>query len=405
MTSKSHPGTLPVTTPAAVDRSLARPDCPGARILTLGLFDKRIEGDDCLMELVRLRFGEAGMGAEVHPITPDHLEWLLQFLPAEDLPVIVHLARNFDLAENLSRERIMEFASRFAGRVHGYVIHDHPAMAADARRYVEAAWEIENRLGKVAGGPLLFVEYAAGLAPDDFVRFFAAIQDLDRVSACVDIGHIGIRQAQVSFAQRHPGEDICSLKSNAIRAAQVMEDLEAAVRAGAAAALDLIERIGVFKKPVHLHLHDAHPLSTSSPYGVSDHLSFFAEVPLAFEYRDRRLTSPMFGPGGLSEAVQKARQVGGRRGLSFTLEIHPGPGQLPLGNAEALFGHWTDKSNAERMNRWLSELARNHVLLRQAIQSAGPPVNGLTTAEQLPGAPSVGLGNSPQTTIANPQSV
>jgi len=38
--------------------------------MTLGLFEKRIEGDDALLELARLRFKQARMGAEMHAATP-----------------------------------------------------------------------------------------------------------------------------------------------------------------------------------------------------------------------------------------------------------------------------------------------------------------------------------------------
>jgi len=38
---------------------------------TLGLFDKRIEGDDRLLELARLRFRQAGLGAELHAGSPE----------------------------------------------------------------------------------------------------------------------------------------------------------------------------------------------------------------------------------------------------------------------------------------------------------------------------------------------
>ena len=58
--------------------------------------------------------------------------------------------------------------------------------------------------------------------------------------------------------------------------------------------------------------------------------------------------------------------------LSFTLEIHPTGGRLGLADAAGLFRHWTDKTNAEQMNHWLSVLQVNHALLRQAIQDAPP---------------------------------
>jgi hypothetical protein len=38
-----------------------------------------------------------------------------------------------------------------------------------------------------------------------------------------------------------------------------------------------------------------------------------------------------------------------------------------------LFGDWTDKTNAEQMNHWLSVLERNHILLLEAIKAVSSP--------------------------------
>src|SRR5260370_39534017 len=152
-----------------------------------------------------------------------------------------------------------------------------------------------------------------------------------------------------------------------------MEDVEAAVKAGATAAVELAERMAALKKPVQFHLHDGHPLSNFSPFGVSDHLSFFTEIPLNFEYRGRRAVPSMFGPAGLAKLVARSVELIGRQHVSFTLEIHPTGEQLPLGDAAWLFAHWTDKTNAEKMNHWLSALSSNHRLLRQAVESSGAP--------------------------------
>ncbi len=73
------------------------------KVLTLGLFDKRIEGDDCLLELARRRFLEAAMGAEMYASTPEQLEWIMKFRPGGDTPLVVHLPRDFDLADAQSR--------------------------------------------------------------------------------------------------------------------------------------------------------------------------------------------------------------------------------------------------------------------------------------------------------------
>ena len=352
--------------------------------MTLGLFEKRIEGDDCLMELARRRFREAGMGAEMHADTPEQLGRVVSFRPWEDAPVIVHLARDFNLGEERSRKRISDFAARFAGQVCGLVVHDHAAMAARREDYIAAAWQMDDQLEKISQCPMLFVEYAVGLEPDDFARFFCAIPDLDRISACIDIGHVGLREARAVYGRSHGGEDICGLKLQSARLPAVMADVEAAVSSGSAAVLDLVEKIAALKKPVHFHLHDGHPLSILSPFGVSDHLSFLTEIPLSFEYGCRRAVAPMFGPAGLSKLMARVAALLGPRRSSFTLEIHPTGQRLPLGEAASLFDHWADKTNAEKMNHWLSVLCQNHLLLRQAIQAASPPTDGQGAAGLAP---------------------
>jgi hypothetical protein len=79
----------------------------------------------------------------------------------------------------------------------------------------------------------------------------------------------------------------------------------------------------------------------------------------------------MFGPAGLGRIVAKAMETIDR--VSFTLEIHPTADRLSLGDAESLFGHWQDKTNAEQMNHWLSVLARNHALLLESIAKVVSP--------------------------------
>ncbi len=341
-------------------------------IKTLGLFEKRIQGDDCLMQLAQRRFIEAGMGAEMQAATPAQLEWSLKVRPDERQPVVVHLPRDFDLLQDQARSRIVEFAKRFAGQIYGMVIHDHAAMSARKNDYVAAAWKLDDQLEKIDQSPILFVEYAAGLDPADFARFFCDIPDLDRVSTCIDIGHVGIRAAQTSYARKHKEEDVCALKSQGPRLRQVIGDVEEAVAAGPIVTLELVERISKLKKPVHFHLHDGHPLSTFSPFGVSDHLGFEAEIPINFEYRSRRTLPTMYGPAGLAKIVGRALELLDAKLLSFTLEIHPAGGRLPLGDASALFQHWADKTNAEQMNHWLALLARNHQLLLKAIEVKTP---------------------------------
>lgn len=344
-----------------------------SQIATLGLFEKRLPGDDCLLELARLRFLEARMGAEIHAATPDQLDWLMHFRPWDDAPVVIHLPREFSLLDERSQKGIVDLAGRAAGRVSGMVLHDQQAMVLRTAECIEAAWKLDTQLEKIQQRPILFIEYAVGLEPRDFIQFFTSILDLDSISCCIDIGHVGIRATRVAYAQKHRGEDICALKSQPPRLPALMPEIEAAVAEGTAVTHALIEAICGLKRSLHFHLHDAHPLSTSSPFGVSDHLSFEAEIPIAFEHNGRRTLPPMFGPAGLSKLIGRTLELIGQRPVSFTLEIHPTPEQLPLGDAAGLFEHWQDKAHAEQMNHWLSVLSRNHLLLRQAIQSATEP--------------------------------
>src|SRR5207249_3808073 len=243
---------------------------------------------------------------------------LMKFRPSEETPVVVHLPRDFHLADGRSQGRIVDFAWRFAGRVHGLVLHDHADMVWHREDFLRAAREMESLLAKIDRCPMVFIEYAVGLEPATFAAFFGSIRELARISACIDIGHVVIRQARAAYSEIHPGQDICALKSRDALLPQVMAEVEATVKAAPAQVLELVEVLGALGKPLHFHLHDAHPLSTFSPFGVSDHLSFLTEIPIRFDYRGQRSVPPMFGPAGLGRIVAKAMEASG--GVSFTLE-------------------------------------------------------------------------------------
>ena len=347
-------------------------------VTTLGLFEKRMPGDDCLLELARRRFLEARMGAEIHAATPDQLDWLLHFRPFDNAPVVIHLPREFDLTNEASQKQILDLARRAAGPVSGMVLHDQAAMVARRQDYVNAAWKLDAQLERIDKCPTLFIEYAAGLEPADFVQFFSSILDLGAICACIDIGHVGIRAARAAYARKYPREDVCSLKSQPPHLPKVIDDVQTAVDSGAQTTFKLIEEMCALKRPLHFHLHDAHPLSTFSPFGVSDHLSFFAEIPISFEHRGHRTLAPMFGPERLAKLVAQTLELAGPRPVSFTLEIHPTGERLPLGDCAVIFEHWADKTHAEQMNYWLDVLGRNHELLRRAIPA--PSVQKATPA-------------------------
>jgi len=131
--------------------------------MILGLFEKRIDGDDALMELARMRFQQARMGAEMHAATPEQLEGVMRFRPAKDLPVVVHLPRYFNLLSEENRRQIAEIASAFAGRIYGMVIHDHAELISRSEDFRSGAEAMQSQLAQIRACPILFVEYAAGL--------------------------------------------------------------------------------------------------------------------------------------------------------------------------------------------------------------------------------------------------
>lgn len=343
---------------------------PGRRPRVLGLFQKRIEGDDALLQLANMRFKEGGLGTEFYAETPMELDLLLRFKPTPETPAAVHLSRSIDLLDEDDQRLIVDFAGRFKKQVFALVIHDQIEIGTRFDDYCGALREMEARLEKIQGSPYLFVEYAVGLKPECFVKLFGAIRELDHVSACVDVGHVGLWQARAAYSRKHPGKDVCAVMSHDLDMPEVIEDVQRAVRSALDSVLDVIRALGPLGKPLHFHLHDGHPLSTGSPFGVSDHLSFLNEIPIHFEYQGKKFLAPMFGYSGLLRIVTEALKVLGPDRVSFSLEIHPTEGRLPLGDASYLFSHWKEKINAERMNYWLSVLLENHQLVLEACETS-----------------------------------
>lgn len=319
-----------------------------------------------MLRLAGLRFREVGLGAEFYAETPAELEWLLGFWPNAGRPVVVHLKRELDALAADGRELIEHFADSFSGRLLGLVIHDQPELATRPGEYLAALREIGRRLEQFPQSPLLFLEYASGLDPALYIKALEALLDVERVSGCLDVGHLGMWQVRRAYARRHPGIDACSLTPEAPELRAVIDDLQAAVLSALPLVLEVIAAVGRLGKPLHFHLHDGHPLSTASPFGVSDHLSFLDEIPIPFEHAGRCALPLMFGVSGLAMLVATALGALGPARVTFSLEIHPTEGTLPLGYASDLFLHWLDKTNAERMNYWLSVLLHNHQLLKAA---------------------------------------
>lgn len=324
------------------------------------MFQRRVDGDDALLRLARLRFEQAGLAAEVYADSPDQLEWVLGFAPSSPHRPVVHLSRQLDLLEERSRAAVETFAARFAGRVGGLVVHDRKEMAGRTDELVAGLGKLGDQLDRKPDGPMLLLEYAAGHGLDWFLEVAERLRDVPSVGACVDVGHVGITQARASFARAHPGLDVAGIQPTDPRLPELAADVQAAVAAALPAVLELTRSLGRIGKRFHLHLHDGHPLVP----GLSDHFSFLTRVPVPFDYQGRRSLDPLYGPAGLAAIVRAAAEAG----ASLTLEIHQVEGRRPLGDAAGLFGHWRDLTNAERMNHWLLVLTENAELVTSALR-------------------------------------
>jgi len=333
------------------------------------LFQRRVAGDDALLELARLRFTQTGLAAELYADTPGELEHVLRFVPPHRHRPMVHLNRGINLLHEQSRATVAEFAGRFAGRVAGLVVHDQRDMGDQTGRLLAALRELNARLCELPDGPFVFLEYAAHLDPGWYIEVAEKLQDAERVSCCIDIGHLGNRQASAHFARGHPGLNLRDLSPGDARLPELAADVQDAAGRAVADVLDVARAIGRLGKHLHFHLHDAHPLIP----GLPDHFSFLLRLPVPFSYQGRRSLRMMYGPAGLAAVLAAAIEACGLPQVSFTLEIHQVEGRLPLADASPLFSHWQDTTNAERMNHWLSVLSENALLASQSIAGLSPP--------------------------------
>ena len=152
-----------------------------------GLFQRRVAGDDALLELAALRFAQTGLAAETYADSPGELEHVLQFVPPHTRLPTVHLNRGINLLNEQSRATVMEFASRFAGRIGGLVVHDQRDMGDQTDHLLTVLRDLNARLCELPDAPLVFLEYAAHLEPAWFVelpRVIAAFPCRPVTSSC-----------------------------------------------------------------------------------------------------------------------------------------------------------------------------------------------------------------------------
>ena len=210
------------------------------------------------------------------------------------------------------------------------------------------------------------LEYAAGSEPEWFIELAERLLDAEQISCCIDIGHVGMRQASARFNRCHAGLSLGALSPEDGRLPELAADVQDAVDGARHDVIDVVRSIGSLGKHVHFHLHDGHPLIP----GLSDHFTFLRSLPIPFSYLGRQSLSMMYGPGGLQSVIWAATEACRSGGASFTLEIHQVEGRLPLADASRLFAHWRDLTNAERTNYWLSVLGENAILLSECLASS-----------------------------------
>jgi hypothetical protein len=335
------------------------------------IFHRQIPGDEALLRLAQERFRAAGLGPEFYPGSPAELRAEQQFHPRQPSQTsTVHLPRSLQVFDRRSHDAIVAFAAACDCSVRGMVLHDQPEVASHPDEYVRAVESLDRRLRDQGPGPMLFIEYACGLEIPEFVRLFERVRDCSRMGACIDISHIGIRECQRAFERLHPGVDVCQIKPGNDMLRECVADVQRACGAGLPAVLAAVEAIGTLGKPLHFHLHDSHPCSPFSAYGVSDHLSFGREIPIPFFHRGESVLPPLYGPLGLGKIIAAALKTRSAGSVTLTLEIHaPVPAERrDLGEYGPLFRHWSDKTNAERMNHWVDVLLKNHRLVRELIE-------------------------------------
>ena len=328
------------------------------------LFQRRFEGDDALLRLAHLRFVQAGLAAEVYADTPEQLDHVLGFTPPPGHLPTVHLNRTVNLLHAPDRRLVQDYAVRFSGRVSGLVVHDQRDMATRIPELMRGLRELDAQLAAATSPPYVFLEYAAGLDPDLFIDIARRMAEIERVSVCIDVGHVGIRQSRVHFRERHPDLDLAALHPGDRRLQSLAAEVQEATASALPAVLEMTHALARIDKRVHFHLHDGHPVIP----GLSDHFSFLTQVAVPFDHEGRRSLDPMFGPSGLAAIVSAAIDSFGAERASLTLEIHQTEGRLPLGDAASLFRHWRDLTNAERMNYGLSVLAQNNMLLSSSVE-------------------------------------
>ena len=173
---------------------------------------------------------------------------MLPYVPPHPRLPTVHLNRGLNMLRDRDRDVVEAFAGRFAGRLSGLVVHDQPEMGEQTENLVTALQELDRRLARWPVRPGYSWSMRPGLEPGWFVELAGRLKDADRISCCLDIGHIGVRQAHARFAREHPGLSLQSLSPADERLPGLVHDVQDAVLAAPQDIVAMTRSIGQLGK-------------------------------------------------------------------------------------------------------------------------------------------------------------
>jgi hypothetical protein len=361
-----------------------------SKIKFLGMFAHQlpIKGDDALLELARARLTEVNCGGEVYPLNPAHLQKLLKFLPDVDFNT-THLMRELNILRSEDRDLIITMAEICKESVSGMIIHDYKEFKHNPAQTISAIDELNKKLLNIPNSPMLFIEFGGSLSIEEYTDFIASIAPFERISACIDVGHVGMKACRTYYEENygHPIADLkgpsivslkdrlkadikadrldypkADLKGHPITSTQ-KEAVSKSMATSLPAVIKMLKDVGKHGKPLHIHLHEGHPLSTLSCWGVSDHLDFQTMISIQEKNGNAFLEPGIFGISGMADII-RTLSADAMPSVSVMIEIHPQPGAIPLGRYANIFSHWKDTFHAEQMNFWIDRIITTLLLAR-----------------------------------------
>lgn len=277
----------------------------------VGIFADRIPGEDKILELQKTRYEEMGIGAEMYCRSPEHLEHLLKFKPDNKNITTAHPPYESNLVNANS-------IGEYADNLYGLIVHDHAV-------YYSNLNGLKDALNNIRVKPTIFIEYSAFASLDQFRELFELIKAIDNISICLDTGHLALRIVYDIFKEKS-SDNIFDYREDGAK----FKDLEKAlpkikesVKETAPRLVDYVASFAGKGKPIHLHIHDAHPLSKTFPNSLSDHQSFFGPAKIKLNGQETIELPKLIGIEDLKQILS--------HDFSVNIEVHPDYSREDLG--------------------------------------------------------------------------